>query len=95
MDQGQARATEEMMAVPRTLTAIVARILNDVADEITVPQLRLLVLLNSRGAMNLSTIASISTAIHRTPAAPVTSWSPAGKPYAKHTIWTDEAPCSD
>jgi DNA-binding MarR family transcriptional regulator len=57
MDQARARATEEMMNVSRTMTAIVARTLTDVADEITVPQLRVLALLNSRGPMNLSTIA--------------------------------------
>ena len=45
------------MAVSRTMTAIVARTLSAVAEQITVPQLRVLVLLNSRGAMNLTTIA--------------------------------------
>lgn len=57
MDHVRAGATEEMMAVSRTMTAIVARTLTDVADEITVPQLRVLVLLSTRGSMNLSTIA--------------------------------------
>jgi DNA-binding MarR family transcriptional regulator len=51
------QATEAMMAVSRTMTAIVARTLSEVADELTVPQLRVLVLLNSRGPMNLTTIA--------------------------------------
>jgi hypothetical protein len=36
MDQGRVRATEEVMAVSRTMTAIVARTLTNVADEITV-----------------------------------------------------------
>lgn len=45
------------MPVSRTMTAIVARTLADVAQEITVPQLRVLVLLSTRGPMNLSTIA--------------------------------------
>nr|WP_301539033.1 MarR family transcriptional regulator [Nocardioides sp. zg-1230] len=45
------------MPVSRTLTAIVARTLTEVGQEITVPQLRVLVLLNSRGPMRLSTIA--------------------------------------
>lgn len=46
-----------MMAVSRTMTAIVARTLSEVADDLTVPQLRVLVLLNSRGPMNLTTVA--------------------------------------
>lgn len=45
------------MAVSRMMTAIVARTLSEVADQITVPQLRVLVLLNTRGPMNLTTIA--------------------------------------
>jgi DNA-binding MarR family transcriptional regulator len=49
--------TDAMMAVSRTMTAIVARTLSDVAEQITVPQLRVLVLLNSHGPMNLSAIA--------------------------------------
>src|SRR4051812_19147712 len=57
METRQAPATEAMMAVSRTMTAIVARTLSEVADELTVPQLRVLVLLNSRGPMNLTTIA--------------------------------------
>jgi DNA-binding MarR family transcriptional regulator len=56
-DERQAQATEAMMAVSRTMTAIVARTLSAVAEQITVPQLRVLVLLNTRGAMNLTTIA--------------------------------------
>lgn len=57
MESRQAQATEAMMAVSRTMTAIVARTLSEVADELTVPRLRVLVLLNSRGPMNLTTIA--------------------------------------
>jgi DNA-binding MarR family transcriptional regulator len=57
MDERQARATETMLAVSRTMTAIVARTLSDVADQITVPQLRVLVLLDTRGPMNSSTLA--------------------------------------
>ena len=45
------------MAVSRTMTAIVTRTLTEVAEELTVPRLRVLVLLSSRGAMNLTTIA--------------------------------------
>lgn len=45
------------MAVSRTLTAIVARTLSEVSEQITVPQLRVLVLLSTRGPMNLTTIA--------------------------------------
>lgn len=57
MDQQRARTTEAMMAASRTVTAIVARTLHDLVEQITVPQLRVLVLLGSRGPMNLSTIA--------------------------------------
>jgi DNA-binding MarR family transcriptional regulator len=57
MDEVQARATEAMMAVSRTMTAIVARTFHDVEAQISVPQLRVLVLLSSRGPMNLTTIA--------------------------------------
>lgn len=39
MDQQDARAVEAMMAVSRTMTAIVARTLSEVAEAITVPQL--------------------------------------------------------
>jgi DNA-binding MarR family transcriptional regulator len=53
----RARATDAMMPVSRTMTAIVARTLTGVGQEITVPQLRVLVLLNSRGPMRLSSIA--------------------------------------
>lgn len=45
------------MAISRTMTAIVARTFHDVGEQITVPQLRVLVLLSSRGPMNLTTIA--------------------------------------
>lgn len=54
----QADATDAMMAVSRTMTAVVARTLTEVSEEITVPQLRVLVLLNSRGPMNLRTVAN-------------------------------------
>jgi DNA-binding MarR family transcriptional regulator len=57
METQQPAATEAMMAVSRTMTAIVARTLSDVAEQITVPQLRVLVLLSTRGPMNLTTIA--------------------------------------
>nr|WP_246283718.1 MarR family transcriptional regulator [Nocardioides perillae] len=39
------------------MTAVVARTLSAVAEEITVPQLRALVLLDSRGPVNLATLA--------------------------------------
>ncbi|WP_435747537.1 MarR family winged helix-turn-helix transcriptional regulator [Nocardioides sp. SYSU DS0663] len=57
MGSEQDRATDAMMAVSRTMTAVVARTFGEVASEITVPQLRVLVLLKSRGPMNLSTVA--------------------------------------
>jgi DNA-binding MarR family transcriptional regulator len=46
-----------MMPVSRSMTAIVARALAEMEEDITVPQLRVLVLLNSRGPMNTSTVA--------------------------------------
>ena len=57
MEESRARAIEALMAVSRTMTAVVARRLAEVAEEISVPQLRVLVLLGSRGPMNLSTLA--------------------------------------
>jgi DNA-binding MarR family transcriptional regulator len=57
VEPDRARATEAMMPVSRTMTAIVARTLTEVGQDITVPQLRVLVLLNSRGPMRLSSIA--------------------------------------
>lgn len=57
MDETQDRATDAMLAVSRTMTAIVAKTLRDVAEDVSVPQLRVLVLLSSRGAMNLSAVA--------------------------------------
>lgn len=45
------------MAISRTMTAVVARTLSEVTEEVTVPQLRVLVLLHSRGPMNLRNIA--------------------------------------
>ncbi|WP_435769502.1 MarR family winged helix-turn-helix transcriptional regulator [Nocardioides sp. SYSU DS0651] len=51
------RATDAVLAVSRTMTAIVARTLSDLEDDITVPQLRVLVLLSSRGPLNLSAVA--------------------------------------
>jgi DNA-binding MarR family transcriptional regulator len=53
----QDQTTEAMLTVSRTMTAVVARTLSEVAEQITVPQLRVLVLLNSRGPMNLATLA--------------------------------------
>ena len=45
------------MPVSRTLIAIVARTLTEMEREISVPQLRVLVLLSSRGQLNLSAVA--------------------------------------
>jgi DNA-binding MarR family transcriptional regulator len=53
----QGRATEALMVVSRTMTAVVARTLTDALDEISVPQLQVLALLSSRGPMNLRTVA--------------------------------------
>ena len=51
------RATDAMLAISRTMTAIVARTLTEMSEEISVRQLRTMVLLSSRGPMNVSTIA--------------------------------------
>lgn len=59
MDSDRARATEALMPVSRTMNAIVARTLTEVEEDFTVPQLRVLVLLNNRGPMNLSAIAQL------------------------------------
>ena len=57
VDEVQNRATEALTAVSRTMTAIVARTLSEVAQDISVPQLRVLVVLGAHGPMNLSTLA--------------------------------------
>lgn len=57
MSEQQDRAIEAVMATSQTMTAIVARTLSEVAEQITVPQLRVLVLVSTRGPMNLTTIA--------------------------------------
>jgi DNA-binding MarR family transcriptional regulator len=47
-----------LMAASRTITAAVVRSLAEVSSTVTVPQLRVLVMLSSRGRMNLSGIAA-------------------------------------
>lgn len=49
-------ATEALMVLSRTMTAVVARTLGEV-EGVTVPQLRALVLLGTRGPMNLRVLA--------------------------------------
>lgn len=53
----QERATDALLAVSRTMTAVVARTLAEVPEDVSVPQLRVLVLLWTRGSMNVSTLA--------------------------------------
>lgn len=48
---------ESLVGASRLLTAVVARSLARVETVVTTPQLRVLVLLGSRGAVNLSTVA--------------------------------------
>jgi DNA-binding MarR family transcriptional regulator len=49
-------ATEALLALSRTMTAVLARTLGRVAT-VSVPQLRVLVLLDTRGPMNLKALA--------------------------------------
>ncbi|HEU5036586.1 MAG TPA: MarR family transcriptional regulator [Nocardioides sp.] len=51
-------AVELLMATSRLMTAIVARTLADVHQSVTVPQLRVLVMLHGQGPMNLTPIAA-------------------------------------
>ncbi|WP_296606631.1 MarR family transcriptional regulator [Nocardioides sp.] len=51
------RASDAMLAVSGTMTAVVARTLTEMSEEISVRQLRTMVLLSSRGPLNVSTIA--------------------------------------
>jgi DNA-binding MarR family transcriptional regulator len=50
-------ATEALMATSRWMTAAVARTLVDMEDAVSVPQLRVLVMLSYRAPLNLTTIA--------------------------------------
>ena len=56
-DATQHPVTEALMSLSRTMTAIVAHTLTDIAQEISVPQLRVLVLLSTYGPMNLRSLA--------------------------------------
>jgi DNA-binding MarR family transcriptional regulator len=51
-----ASATEPLMRLSRTMTAIVARTLSDVEDTLSVPQLRILVMLYFESPLDLTTI---------------------------------------
>jgi DNA-binding MarR family transcriptional regulator len=51
------RAADALLATSRVMTAVVARTLADVPESITVPQLRLLVMLDSRGAIGPGAVA--------------------------------------
>lgn len=50
-------AADALMALSRTMTAIVARSLGSLHDTVTVPQLRVLVIISRRGPLNLTTMA--------------------------------------
>jgi DNA-binding MarR family transcriptional regulator len=52
----QEPATEALLALSRTMTAVLARTLGRVAT-VSVPQLRVLVLLDTRGPMNPKALA--------------------------------------
>lgn len=51
-------ATDALMAVSRLVTAVVARTLAEIGDVVTVPQLRVLVMLHHSEPMNLTAIAA-------------------------------------
>lgn len=53
----QEAATEALMALSRTMTAVVARTLGEV-EAVSVPQLRVLVLVDTQGPMNLKVLAA-------------------------------------
>jgi len=50
-------AVDALMATSRLMTAVVARTLADVDQSVSVPQLRVLVMLHGEGPMNLTAIA--------------------------------------
>ena len=54
---GDEDVVESLVGASRLLTAVIARSLARVETTVTTPQLRVLVLLGSRGAVNLSTVA--------------------------------------
>jgi DNA-binding MarR family transcriptional regulator len=51
--------TDALLTASRLLVAISARSIADVDDSITIPQFRSLVILSSRGSMNLATLAGL------------------------------------
>lgn len=53
----RAEAVDALMDVSRLMTAVVARTLADVEHTVTVPQLRVLVMLHGSGSRNLTAIA--------------------------------------
>lgn len=56
-DTGASTATEALLSLSRVMTAVVARTLADVGEIVTIPQLRILVMLYYGGPMNLSAVA--------------------------------------
>jgi DNA-binding MarR family transcriptional regulator len=51
--------TDALLTVSRLLVAMSARSIADVDESITIPQFRTLVILSSRGSMNLATLAGL------------------------------------
>jgi DNA-binding MarR family transcriptional regulator len=51
-------ATDALMATSRLITAVVARTIAQVPETVTVPQLRVLVMLATRGPLNMGTVAA-------------------------------------
>lgn len=56
-DRDRAAATDALMATSRLVTAVVARTLAELEDIVTMPQLRVLVMLHHAEPLNLSAIA--------------------------------------
>jgi DNA-binding MarR family transcriptional regulator len=54
---GHEEQIDAIMLAVQALVGVAARSVTEVEDQVTVPQLRVLVLVASRGAMNLSTLA--------------------------------------
>lgn len=59
VDDSVVAITDALLTASRLLVAISARSIADVDDSITIPQFRTLVILSSRGSVNLATLAGL------------------------------------
>lgn len=62
-DPALTRQVDAVMAAARVLVAVVANSVSEVEDQVTLPQLRVLVLLATRGPLNLVAVA-VSMGVH-------------------------------